>query len=192
MNDVKVQEFDRFFVQNYSYLKGFTRSINPQHDYENTLHEVYLRLRDRIQVVGYEGDDYLNYTRCGLMNYFKDEWRLKVKRQSVDFEDPSYYATIEDVLLTKEEQQQQEAERQQLNSYYNTMIFEYIQEKYNPKEIFIFKTYYLLKHKHLNYKTLSTVTGFSMTSVSNTIKRMKKDLRDNLFRYIYDNERTTV
>jgi hypothetical protein len=48
----------------------------------------------------------------------------------------------------------------------------------------IFKTYYVLKHKHLNYKQLALATNLSQTSVSNTIKTIKKDLRLNLLSYI--------
>jgi DNA-directed RNA polymerase specialized sigma subunit len=64
------------------------------------------------------------------------------------------------------------------------MIFEFIEENFNQKEVFVFRTYYLLKHKHLNYKTLAQVTGYSITSVSNIVKKIKKSIRENLQAYI--------
>jgi RNA polymerase sigma factor (sigma-70 family) len=180
--------FDEFYVKEYKYLKSFARSINPSADYESLLHDCYIKCRDRIEVVGYQGSDYMNFVRVTIMNQYKSNYRLQKKRIFIDIENPDFYNNIEQTLLQQEHFQEQQKDTDQLNSYFNTMIYEYVQERYSPKEIFIFKTYYLLKHKHLNYKTLSTVTGFSMTSVSNTIKRMKKDLKENLMSYIYSGQ----
>jgi RNA polymerase sigma factor (sigma-70 family) len=184
MNEEKLKLFDEFFVKNYKYLIGFTKSINPSHDYQNTLHDVYVKLRERIEVNGYRGTDFLNYTRCSLMNTYKSQYRADKKRQMVDIENPDYHNTIEQILLQGQNQQEQQNEVDNRNIYLNTLIYEYIDVHFTAKERFVFSTYYLLKHKHLNYKTLAEVTGYSITSVSNIIKRMKKDIRENLELYI--------
>jgi len=184
MNTDKLKEFDQFFVREYRYLMGFTKSINPAHDYESTLHDVYLRLRDRIEINGFQGNDYLNYTRCALMNFYKSHYRNQKNKIIVDIEDPDFYNNIEQTLLQNQIQVDQEAEQQHINSYLNTMIYEYVEQNFKPKEIFVFKTYFLLKHKRLNYKTLAETTGFSITSVSNIIKRMKKSIKSDLSLYI--------
>ena len=177
-----------FFNNNYKYLLGFSKSINPKDDYESLTHDGYIRARTRIQDNGYSGDTFLNYMRCVLMNLYKSQYRSNRNKTIVDINDEDYYQTIEDVLNLKDQQEQLEAEQQNINTYLNTMIYQYIEEHYDQREIFVFKTYYLLKHKHLNYKSLAITTGYSITAVSNIIKKMKKDLRANLKRYITDGQ----
>jgi RNA polymerase sigma factor (sigma-70 family) len=184
MNDEKVIEFNEFFIKEYQYLMGFSKSINPQSDYESLLHDCYLRCRDRIEINGYEGTNYMNFMRVTIMNTFKSNYRNLKKRQIIDIENQNYYNTIEDILLQKEEQQEQEIEAIHQNEYLTTMIYEYVDNFYNQKENYIFKTYFILKHRHLNYKQLAQATGYSITSVSNVIKRIKKDLRKNIYSYI--------
>jgi RNA polymerase sigma factor (sigma-70 family) len=184
MNDEKINKFNEFYVNQYKYLLGFSRSINPQADYESLLHDCYLKCRDRIEKNGFDGLDYMNFVRVTIMNQYKSNYRNIKKKQLVDIEDPDYYNTIESVSLTKEIQQEQQNEIYNKNIYLNTIIFEYVDKNFTARDQFIFKTYYLLKHKHLNYKTLSEVTGYSITSVSNTIKRMKKAIRTDIMSYI--------
>jgi len=189
MNEEKTKEFDEFFKENYKYLNEFSKSINPKNDYKSLVHDVYLRTRTRINEHGYDGHDYLNFTRVALMNLFKSNYRSEKKKTMINIENEDYYQTIEQILLQKEEQNEQENDRQNLNVYLTTMVYDYIDHYYNQKEVFIFRTYYLLKHKHLNYKQLAEATGYSITSVSNIIKKMKKDLRQNLKSYILNGQR---
>lgn len=184
----KVKEFDEFFCNEYKYLMSFAKSINPQADYEGLLHDVYLRCKDRILVAGFTGNTFLNFTRVSIMNQYKSNYRIQQKRKHIDILDENYYHFIEDSLQIKLDQEQQEEERQVQISYINTMIFQYIDDKYNERDKFIFKTYFLLKPKKINYKQLSDATGFSITAVSNTIKRMKIDIRNNLTQYINGSE----
>lgn len=183
-NNDKIQEFNQFFSENYNYLKGFTKSIDPKNDYQSTLHTVYLKCRDRIAVNGYEGNNYMNFTRVSLMNTYKSQYRSNKKNTFVDIEDHDYYALIEEILLLKEEQDTQDELIQYELSYIVNGIYDYLDSYYSDKEKFIFKTYFLLKHKHLNYKQLSEATHYSISSVSNIIKKIKKDLRENLIIYL--------
>jgi len=192
MNEEKIQEFNEFFQKNYRYLQGFTKSINPQHFYNDTLNDVYLKCRDRIEVNGYQGTDYLNFVRVALMNTYKSQYRCSKKKQLVDFEDSDYRQTIEEILLIEQQQQQQERELEHRDTYLNTMVFQFIEETFNAKEQFVFKTYFLLKHKKLNYKQLAEVTGYSITSVSNIIKMMKKKINLELGSYINSGQTINV
>lgn len=180
----KVKEFDQFFIQQYDYLKLFSKSINPQADYEGLLHDVYVKCKDRITIAGFTGQTFLNFTRVALMNTYKSNYRLRQKRQQIDICDENYYGFIEENLQQKLEQEEQDQELQNTISYVNTMVYSYIDENYNEKDKFIFKTYFLLKPKKINYRQLSEATGFSITAVNNTIKRMKVDIRTNLEQYI--------
>lgn len=180
----KVKEFDQFFIQQYDYLKLFSKSINPQADYEGLLHDVYVKCKDRITIAGFTGQTFLNFTRVALMNTYKSNYRLRQKRQQIDICDENYYGFIEENLQQKLEQEEQDQELQNTISYVNTMVYSYIDKNYNEKDKFIFKTYFLLKPKKINYRQLSEATGFSITAVNNTIKRMKVDIRTNLEQYI--------
>jgi RNA polymerase sigma factor (sigma-70 family) len=180
----KIREFDQFFCNNYKYLIGFSKSINPQADYESLTHDLYLRARNRIADNGFSGDTFLNYTRVGLMNLYKSHYRTTKKHQLIDIENPDYYNLTEEVLAMKEYQDIQQEEQNQTNTYLTSNVYEYLDRYATPKEQYIFKTYYLLKHHHINYKQLSEITGYSITSVSNIIKRLKKQLRRDLNSYI--------
>jgi DNA-directed RNA polymerase specialized sigma24 family protein len=183
-NNEQVKQFDEFFVKNYNYLLSFTKSIDCKSDFENLLHTVYLKCRANIEEKGYIGNEYMNFTRVALMNTYKSQYRSQKNKTIIDIEDPNYNTIIEETLLTKSEQVQQEELLERELSYIINGIYEYLEIYFNKKEVFIFKTYFLLKHKHLNYKQLSDATGYSMTSVSNIIKRIKKELRQNLAIYL--------
>jgi len=180
----KVEEFDRFFCNEYEYLRSFAKSINPQADYDCLLHDVFIRCKDRISTAGFTGNTFLNFTRVALMNQYKSNYRLQQKRTTVDINNENYYGFIEYNLQLKLEQEEQDKELQDHTSFVNTMIYSYIDEYYDEREKFVFKTYFLLKPKKINYKQLSEATGYSITAVSNIIKRMKQDIKLNLERYI--------
>ena len=183
MNNV-VEKYDKFFTENYKYLLSFCKSINPSADYESLCHDCYIRCKERIITNGFVGDGYLNYFRCSAMNLYKSSYRNNKKKQLVDIDDVNYYGTIEEILLQKETQEEQQKEHDNQTIYLNTMIFEYVGQNFTPKEIFIFRTYYILHKRRLNYKILASITGYSITSVSNIIKRMKKNIQENIRSYI--------
>ena len=181
-NTLIAKEFDKFFVDNYKYLLGFTKSIDVKNDYQNLLHDCYLKCKTRLLLSGYSGNSYLNYTRVTIMNTYKTQYRDT--KHTIDFHSEDYENEIETELQTREDFNDQSKQHDYEMVFLNTMAYDYVNKYFSPKENMIFKTYYVLKHKHINYKTLSECTGYSITSVSNTIKRIKKALRDNLVSYI--------
>ena len=170
-----VLQFNNFFIQNYNYLLGFSRSIDVKNDYEDLLHNCYLKCHRRIALSGYSGTSFLNFIRITIINTYKTNYRDK--KHTVDFEGQNYNSMVEDILLNDFENEL--SRKQYINDvqFINTMIYEYVNKYFNEKENMIFKTYFLLKYKHLNYKQLADATGYSITSVSNTIKNIKKELK---------------
>lgn len=183
----KIEEFNKFFTENYNLLTGFSKSINPKADYESLTHNSYIKCINAIEKRGYDGKDYLNFTRVVVMNTYKSNYRDK--KNIISFEDADFEIEIESCLHLKDYQDQQEEEIRRKEEFLNTIIYEFVDRYYSRKENFIFKTYYLLQRKKINYKQLSEVTGYSITSVSNVIKKIKKDLKENLLRYINTGER---
>jgi hypothetical protein len=179
----KVKEFDKFFVDNYKYLLGFARSIDVKNDYKSLLHDCYLKCKTRLLLSGFSGNSYMNYTRVTIMNSYKTNYRDT--KHTIDFYCQDYEEEIEDNLQLKEDFEQQSRQHDYEMVFLNTMIYDYVNKYFTPKENMIFRTYYVLKHKHINYKMLSEVTHYSQTSVSNVVKKIKKALRINLICYIY-------
>lgn len=180
--DTKIKEFDNFFVNNYKFLLNFTKSIDTRNDYESLLHDCYLKCHTRISISGYSGSTYLNYMRCTIMNTYKTSYRNR--KYTVDIEHPDYQEVVEERLLEDFEYHEQRKDYDNEMSFLNTMAFEYVNKYFSPRDNMIFKTYYVLKHRHLNYKQLAIATNLSQTSVSNCVKNVKKSLKENLVCYI--------
>ena len=180
-----IAQFNDFFVENYNYLLGFSRSIDIRNDYEDLLHNCYIKCNNRIRLSGYSGTSFMNFIRVTIMNTYKTFYRDR--KHTVDFESQNYSQMVEEILLN--DYDNDVSRKQYINDvqFINTMIYEYVNKYFNQKENMIFKTYYLLKYKHLNYKQLADATGYSITSVSNTIKNIKKELKFNLECYINTN-----
>jgi len=181
-DNIKVKEFDEFFVKEYKYLKGFAKSINVKNDYENLLHDVYIKCRGRIALSGYSGQTYMNFIRVSIMNTYKTNFRDT--KYTIDFNNYDYSSEIEEKLQSDNKYEELRLQYDNDIIFINTLAYEYVDRYFTEKENAIFKTYYLLKHKQLNYKQLAEATNYSITSVSNTIKKIKKSLKENLLCYI--------
>ena len=190
-----LMEFNQFFALNYQYLKGFAYLIKRQEDAENLLHDAYLRCYKRIDLSGFSGQTFLNFIRVTMTNANRNHHRDS--KDNVEFTLPDSYecddnlivtqdysVEIENKLLQLEQDEQQQREYDNDVSYKHTMAFEYVDKYFTEKDKMVFKTYYVLKHKHLNYKQLALATNMSQSSVSNIIKHIKKVLRVNLMCYI--------
>ena len=186
MNEDIKKEFDDFFVKNYNYLLGFSKSINPKADYESLLQDCYIKCVNRIEVNGYTGSSFLNYTRVVIMNQYKSNYRNK-KHIMLTLDEPIVESETECLLQLNEINEEQQKERDKWAGYVNTYIYDYVEKYYSPKEIFIFKTYFKLRNKKINYEELSDLTGYSVSTVSNIIKRIKKDIKFNINIYIKTN-----
>lgn len=190
--NTKLTEFNEFFIKNYKYLLGFAKSINTKNDYESLLHNCYLKAYQRILLSGYSGCTYLNFIRVIIMNQYKTTYRDNKRgdnKNTIDISNNNYSEEVEENLLNEYDYEEQSKAYDQQMSYINTMAFDYVNKYFNAKENMVFKTYYVLKHKHLNYKQLALVTNMSITSVSNIIKKIKKELIENLIIYINTGER---
>jgi len=192
----KTQEFNQFFISNYDMLLGFAKSINVKNDYESLLHDCYIKCHKRIDLSGYSGNTYLNFMRVTITNTYKTAYRDRKPMVAIsthgedsvlsggDNRLQSWNAKAEAKLLDDYEYELYRQEYDREMSFYNTMVYAYVNKYFDARDNMIFKTYYVLKSKHLNYKQLAAATNLSMTSVSNCIKHIKKSLRNNLMCYL--------
>lgn len=180
----KTQEFDMFFSENYNYLLGFGKLINSKQDYESLLHDTYLKCRKRIDLSGFTGSTFLNFVRMSMSNLKTDNYRKTKNYVIIDIEDTDFQDEIDSRLLKDADYLEQRKNYDNEMSYLNTMAFEYVDKYFTAKENMVFKTYFILKNKQLNYKQLAEATNYSITTVSNIIMKIKKELRENLITYI--------
>jgi RNA polymerase sigma factor (sigma-70 family) len=193
--DTKVLEFNQFFVGNYKHLLGFVNLFRKEEYAEDILHDVFIKCYKAISFSGYSGNSYLSYTKRAIGNTRTNHFRNA--KNSVDLLSPvdylpaefndTYESEAELKLLQQQQDELLEVDRQNDVNFKHTMAFEYVDKYFSEKDRMVFKTYYVLKHKHLNYKQLSIATSMSQSTVSNIIKNIKKELRINLECYISTN-----
>lgn len=184
--------FNQYFSEHYIYLRGFALLIKRQEDAENLLHDAYLRCYKRIELSGFSGSTFLNFIRVTMTNANKNSFRDSKEIVPIESQEcyneteysGNYDSEVEQKLLSTAEDEEVQKQYDYEVNYKHTMAFQYVDQYFNEKEKMVFRTYYVLKHKHLNYKQLSLACNMSQSSVSNIIKNIKKSLRLNLECYI--------
>lgn len=176
----KANEFDKFFVKNYVGFQKFAKSFTKDKDYDHMslLHDCYAKIKTKILRDGYVGDDFLNFTRLSISNSYKTYY--KFKKKSIDIDDEVYSIEAECKLLELEDYSEQSEMNINRASYINSQVFEYVDKYYTIQEQYLFKTYYILKGKQLTYEQLAIATGYSTLKIAKIIRKIKKDLQQNI------------
>jgi len=177
-----LSNFDTFVMRNYGRLK--THALVYTHNDEDAtdlLHDTYLKIKQFIIMSGYTTQRFITHFCKSITNTFIDQKRKK-KYNFIDIEilDDTYeednYADIE--------------EKTRENEYLCKYIFKYLERNYSEKEQYIFKVYYLYPPKsRMTYNKISQQTGISITTCSDTIKKIRYDLKLNLINFV-NNERS--
>jgi RNA polymerase sigma factor (sigma-70 family) len=185
MNENKVKEFDKFFKENYKKILNDARSITKNDlYYEDIVNENYLKIRERILRNGFNGNFYA-YVWISIKNDFSTIKKTQGKRVMKDIDD--YDNNSSDIEKAEQILLQQQYWNDENETYYQNIefivmkLFDFIETRYNEKQCYLFKTYFLLS---TNYKELSEITKYSQTYISNTIKPMKKDVKNNFINYL--------
>lgn len=190
------QEFNNYFSKNYFYLLSYA-SLKNQREKEDILHDVFLKCYRTISLSGFSGHTFSNYIRRAIKNAATNKYRDNNVRNNVELEPSinytpteftdSYESEAEMKLLIKTEEEEQQKEYDYEVNFKHTMAFEYVNKYFSERDKMVFKTYYVLKYKHLNYKQLASATNMSQSTVSNIIKNIKKELKKNLECYLNTN-----
>jgi RNA polymerase sigma factor (sigma-70 family) len=188
---VMLQSFDKFVQHNYPKLLTHAMVVTKNYeDASDLLHNVYIKIKQRIIESGYTTQRYITYFCTAISNTFFAERKAKKNRIGyVDIDE--CYLDLEKILEHNDESWQQQEEFHQEKEYLTKMIFKFLENKYNDKEIYIFKCYYLFYPERMTYQKLSDQTGVSITYCSKIIKEIKMDIHQNLFKFIknYDDNR---
>lgn len=171
-----ITEFNEFFQNNYAELHEYATQLNTSstYDYDDLLHRSYLKCYNAIQKGNYTGNTYSSYTYVTIKNTY-----LTMIRDSKTW----YDISTEEVQTLVENQliEDSEIDRQEeilIMSYLVNGLYEFVDKYYDERDSNLFRIYYKL-NKKINYKQLSQLSGYSITAVSNVIKKIKQDLQKN-------------
>lgn len=172
-----IDTYDRIFTNNYNKLK-YAVSDNQ----EDLLHQVYIKNRKRFEnnnvftATTNVENQLLNYISLSIHNHNKT-----VKKQESVINKLELDNEAEIKLLRNEKQEHDEKIYEKQLQFLIQELFKYVERNYSQAEFYIFRVYYLYDEKNkMTYKRLSEITGYSMSTVCNIIKTIKKDVKKNL------------
>ena len=183
-----VHDFDQFFVNKYEKLLNEAVSITQHYDYsQDMVNDAYLKVRQRIWVSGFTGTNFHGFVWQSLSNEWKVLCNRRKIRHFVDIDDQeNNYLDIEKAeqyLLTEEEWNKVQEQYYQRIERIVMILFNYIETNYPERDAYLFKTYFLLGE---TYKELSIRTGYCQSTISNTIKPIKKKLKVEFENYLIE------
>lgn len=169
-NEAEAQRFAKWFGQWYERLQE--ELIRKATYDEDVLNDTFMRMYDKIRFGGLDITDYKAYFhRAFFTNFMQQVFAEKQSRTTslglVDQMDDT--GTEEELIDYK------------LSLEYD--IFDYVYHKYPVQQFEIFKMYIRLKPA-INYSELSKITEISVTSISEIISKIRRDVQDHEgFRY---------
>lgn len=197
-----VKDFDKFMTMNYNKLLCDAEKLTQHYDYSaDIVNDTYLKMRRRIEVSGFTGTTY-GYLWVSIFNEWKVLNNRKKIRQFVElplYDDSDANANgntvtgrrtysdrerAEQVLLAQDAQDKLDEEYYLDIEFIVRNLFAWVESNYDAKQAYLFKAYFLGSNDGMNYKELSKVTGYSQSLISNTIKPMKKRLREEFSDYL--------
>ena len=180
---VEKKHLDKFFTEQYNYLQAFTNVVSNGYtvDTSDVLHDAYQKVARRISNAHLIAN-LTGYTMIVIRNTLYSRAKKKINKPHLDV---SCYSNQEEVEVMLSEIEENDFDK--LN-YYNEIewisreIFNYLKINYTEREQYIFRCYYL--NEKMTYNKLSTMSGFSVGYCAELIKLIKKDLKENLIKYI--------
>lgn len=169
-NEAKAQSFAVWFGQWYGCLQ---EELKRKDTYdEDTLNDTFMRMYDKIRFGGLDIADYKAYFHRAFFTNFMQ--RVFAEKQSCT------------TSLNIQDQVDDTAGEEELIDDMLSLefdIFDYVYRKYPVQQFEIFKMYIRLKPA-INYSELSKITDISVTSISEIISKIRRDVqRHEGFRY---------
>lgn len=181
------QQFNQFFESNYNHFYRYCTNYSIP---EDTLHDTYFNILDRVNTIGFEDKGMITYVLRSLKNKHLNDKNTLYNRKTVNITDGSVN-DIGDVLLTKEKEQQKEQEYEEIARETTRDLFWYLNNelKCSELELTLFKVYYLSKEKQ-TYETLSKNLEINKNKITNILREIKKKLKKDFFEWQKQNNLT--
>ena len=189
------QNLNFIFQNNYNQLVGIGKKIQNdvrgydsviyQNDIKDAIHNSYLKIQNVIENGNLKHTTNLTgYTVMCLKNEIIDLHKKERKRTFENINDCQNI--VEKSLQNQEESLQSTQEYLDEIRYLSKEIFQYLDKRYDDKTIHLFRIYFLTPK--MTYRKCASLTGYSIAYISEAIKKIKKDLKENLQNYIRNNK----
>lgn len=169
-NTQALLNFDEFITQNYD--KVYTHAYCTTGDEEKAhdlLQDTYLKVRNFIAMSGYTTQRFITHFCRSVTNLWIDQKRKR-----------NYEYVPHDILDNSfDEDDYDEIEhQQQLREAKCKIIFQYIENKYDAKENYVFRVYFLFPpSERMTYQKISNQTGLTIKYCSLTIRKIRDDIK---------------
>ena len=203
---ITLAEFNRTFTDNYDTFRYYTSTVLTKN--YNTfndgitdsrvigkVHDAYETIVERVVASAITATTIIAYIKQTIRNALFNDVRTDLIKNRIRHEsyrpsdvvnptnaamsyDQSIANELEQYFQDKENEAEQELDYYYRSQYYSKKIFQYLERRYNEKDCYIFRCYYLMPKK-MTYRKLEKQTGYSKSTCSNTIKKIKYDLRKN-------------
>lgn len=200
---ISQSEFNETFSENYDTFRYYTSTvmtnnyslyndgINDERVIEK-VHDVYERIMQRVTVSAVTASTIIGYIKNVIRHAIYDDVRPDLVKNRIKHIhlgndlNAGYHKVIEDVCYDNDTADKQHLQYRETSMYLSKKMFQYIELRYNEKQQYIFKCYFLMTKK-MTYQRLSEQTGYSIAYCSLTIKKIKRDLRNNFNNWLKDN-----
>lgn len=164
-NQAKADHFKYWFGEKYAKLR--VELIQKNTLDEDVMNETFLRIHDKILFGGLVIKDYKAYFhRAFFTNYMQVIIDLsKGILSSIDGVDTTDDAEDDAPMIATKVRLEND-------------IFDYVYNKYSVRDFELFKMYVTLKPA-INYEILSNMTNISQSRISETISKIRRDIRNN-------------
>lgn len=181
-----VIKFDNWITDNYDSLINYCKQYEID---EDILPQVYIKIRERISLMGFRDNFYKTYMLRAIVNTQINELKKKKNKYYFEIDNIDYKYAIENKMYENEMSELSSKNYQEEIMILSKKLFQYIKYKqYNDEWQFIFRTYFLNKKKY-TYDKLYKITGVNKNKCTTIIQTIKKDLKNNFIEWLKNNER---
>lgn len=182
-----VTYYDNYITTNYAKLKSEAQRICYNQNYfEDILQECLLKVREKIQKKGFKPTKYQTVDRSlysfiwrAISNDFKKQKNKESRVNSLDYTADYLQNEIEQCLSGEDHDKELYYQQTETVTRY---LFKYIEANYSEKHCSLYKMYYLTSAS--SYNKLAELTGYSFEYIEMILRKMKKDVKENLLDYI--------
>lgn len=161
-NQAKAEQFAKWFGEWYTRLQ--VELIRKDTYDEDVLNDTYIRIYDKIRFGGLVIADYKAYFHRAFFTNFMQ--RVIGQTQSTEVALDNH---------DKIDDSESDEELIRAKAALENDIFEYVYQRYPVHEFELFKTYVRLKPA-INYAELSKITAISVSTISDIVSKIKKDI----------------
>lgn len=180
-----VDRFNNFYSGYYKKLLAWSKRHKIP---EDTLHDSYILIHDRIARVGFTGNSFITYVKLSAKNLHINNSKKSSKVHFIDVFDEDWVNTIEDVLTELDNDNTNRLIYQDELLFFSKMLFKFIDYKgYDEEWKFVFKTYFLMSGR-MTYLKLTEMTDVNKNKCTKIITQMKADIKSELLNWIKENK----